>query len=74
MIGTAPTFYKIRVTQQLADVVALGTFPRDPTIVYRHTPLVARPFRRLSEGMKPLDNRAVTLRCFEAFKKFIPVE
>lgn len=71
MIGTAPTFYKLPVTEELANAVALGTFPTHPTVVHRHIPAVPRPLRRLSEGMKPLDSRTVVLRCFEAFRKFI---
>ncbi|KAK0460509.1 uncharacterized protein EV420DRAFT_1641057 [Desarmillaria tabescens] len=72
MTGTAPTFYKILVTKNLADAVAFGIFPPHPTVVHRHVPSVPRPMRRLTEGMKPLDNRAIVLRCFEGFKKFIP--
>ncbi|KAK0187221.1 hypothetical protein F5146DRAFT_767307 [Armillaria mellea] len=74
MIGTAPIFYKILATKKLADAVAFGIFPPDPTVVHRHVPSVPRPTRRLSEGMKPLDNRAIILRCFEGFKKFIVPE
>ncbi|PPQ78413.1 hypothetical protein CVT25_011889 [Psilocybe cyanescens] len=71
MIGTAPIFYKIRVTKELADAVMYGIFPQTPTIVHLHVPSLPRPYRRLSEGMKPLDNRRITLRCYEAFKMFI---
>lgn len=71
MIGSFPTFYKIRVTQELAKAVAHGTFPTERFIVYSHTPVLPRPRRRLSEGMKPLDNRKIILQCYEAFKKFI---
>ncbi|KAK0473602.1 hypothetical protein IW261DRAFT_686001 [Armillaria novae-zelandiae] len=74
MIGTAPIFYKILVTNKLADAVAFGIFPPDPTVVHRHVPSVPRPTYHLSEGMKPLDNRAIVLRCFEGFKKFIVPE
>ncbi|PPQ68891.1 hypothetical protein CVT25_009014 [Psilocybe cyanescens] len=69
MIGTAPLFYKIRVTKELADAVMYGAFPQTPTIVHVHVPPLPRPYRRLSEGMKPLDNRRIALRCFEAFKR-----
>ena len=74
MIGTAPVFYKIRVTKELADAVTYGAFPSVPTVVHFHVPPVPRPYRRLSEGMKPLDNRRIVLRCYEAFKKFIIFE
>ena len=71
MIGTAPIFYKIPVTKGLADAVTYGAFPPLPTVVHFHVPAVPRPHRRLSEGMKPLDNRHIVLRCYEAFKRFI---
>lgn len=71
MIGTAPILYKIRVTKGLADAVTYGAFPPVPTVVHFHVPAVPRPHRLLSEGMKPLDNRHIILRCYEAFKRFI---
>jgi hypothetical protein len=71
LTGTSPIFYKIPITTQLAECVALGVFRATPTVVHAHLPAVARPARRLSEGMKPLDNRAVILSCYEAFKKFV---
>ncbi|KAF8524621.1 hypothetical protein BU17DRAFT_42813 [Hysterangium stoloniferum] len=69
--GTSPIFYKIPVTTQLAQSVALGVYPAAPTVVHAHLPAVARPARRLSEGMKPLDNRSTILACYEAFKIFV---
>ena len=69
--GTSPIFYKIPITAQLAQSVALGIYPATPTVVHAHLPAVARPARRLSEGMKPLDNRAIILACYEAFKSFV---
>ncbi|KAF4618186.1 hypothetical protein D9613_011670 [Agrocybe pediades] len=74
MIGTAPIFYKIPVTENLANAVTYGIFPQAPTIVHFHVPTIPRPHRRLSEGMKPLDNRHAILRCYEAFKRFIILE
>jgi len=71
MNGTAPVFYKILVTRDLADAVMFGVFPLTPTTVYFHVPVVPRPYGRSNEGMKPLDNRRIVLGCFEAFKKFI---
>ena len=69
--GTSPIFYKIPVTIQLAQSVALGVYPAVPTVVHAHLHAVARPARRLSEGMKPLDNRATIFACYEAFKRFV---
>lgn len=69
MVGTFPTFYKIRVTEELNYAIRHGLYPPAMTTVYRHTPRVPR---RRSDGMKPLDNRKIVLRCYEAFKRFVP--
>ena len=61
LVGSSPTFYKIPVTKELAQAVAQGQFPATPTVVYVHLPAMPRPARRLSEGMKPLDNRRHTI-------------
>jgi hypothetical protein len=71
MVGTSPTFYKIPVTEALSKAVQTGQFPTTPIVVAMHVPDLDRPARRLSEGMKPLDNRRNILRCFEAFKPFV---
>jgi hypothetical protein len=69
--GTAPIFYKIKVTTTLVTSVAGGAYPRGTTTVYAHIPNIPRPNRRWSEGMRPLDNRRVILSCYEAFKQFV---
>jgi hypothetical protein len=74
MIGTSPVFYKIPVTQELSNAVVSGIYPPNPTIVYFHLPPLPRPLRRMSEGMKPLDNRRSVLQCYEAFKRFVFTE
>ena len=61
-------FYKIPVTRQLAQAVALGRFPTTQTVVYAHLLAVPCLARRLSEGMKPLDNRRHILACYEALR------
>ncbi len=71
MVGTAPSFFKIPVTEQLSQCVAQGQYPLSPAIVAGHVPDLPRPNRRFSEGMKPLDNRRVILQCYEAFKQFV---
>ncbi|KAF8332395.1 uncharacterized protein EI90DRAFT_3055506 [Cantharellus anzutake] len=73
MMGTAPTFYKIPVTNDLQQHVAQGTYPPNPTCVMFCQPPVPRPARRYSEGMKPLDNRCQILSCYEAFKTIIGI-
>jgi hypothetical protein len=71
ILGTIPTFYKIPVTQELALAVEHGQYPATPTAVTMHIPNILRPSCRLAEGMEPLDNRAVIVACFEAFKQFV---
>jgi hypothetical protein len=65
MTRTFPKFYKIKVTEDLDQCVQYGQFPAVQTIVYRHTPRVPR---RRSDGMRPLYNRELILRCYEAFR------
>ena len=71
LFGTFPTFYKIPVTTALAESVSSGIFPEECTIVHAHRPQLDPPARCLSESMKPLDNRASILACYEAFKTFV---
>ena len=68
LVGTFPTFYKIKVTAMLNDAVVTGRYPAVETIVFRHIPRLPR---RNSEGMKPLDNRSVIIRYLEAFRQFV---
>lgn len=68
MVGTFPRFYKVNVTADLDQNIRYGTYPSTETIIYRHTPRVPR---RQSEGMRPLMNRKLVLRCYEAFKRFV---
>ncbi|KAH7876386.1 uncharacterized protein C8R40DRAFT_1169507 [Lentinula edodes] len=68
LLGSSPTFYKIPVTTELAEAVALGEYLRVPNA---HLPTVPRPARRWSEGMKPLANRVHILQCYEALKPFV---
>ncbi|KAG0694822.1 hypothetical protein DFH29DRAFT_300646 [Suillus ampliporus] len=71
MKGTAPTFYKVEVTAALVTTVAGGVYPEAQTTVYAHIPNIPRPNRRWREGMRPLDNRAVIMSCYEAFERFV---
>jgi hypothetical protein len=71
MTGTSPAFFKIPVTLELIEAVRRGEFPATPTVVAMHRPDVPRPARRISEGMRPLDNRRPILACFEAFRQFV---
>ena len=67
LVGTFPRFYKIGVTADLDQCLRRGQYPTVQTIVHRHTPRVPRR----SDGMKPLDNRELIVRCYEAFRKFV---
>ncbi|RDB22092.1 hypothetical protein Hypma_011101 [Hypsizygus marmoreus] len=67
MIGTRPVFYKIRVTQQLSNAVAMAQYPTTETEVYKC--IVAPGSRRLSEGMENPEFRQDILKHYEAFKK-----
>ncbi|KAK0222135.1 hypothetical protein IW262DRAFT_1448227 [Armillaria fumosa] len=71
MVGTSPSFFKISVTRKLTRCIEFGRSPHTPIIVTGHVPVIPRPNRRFSEGMKPLDNRRAILQCYEAFKKFV---
>jgi len=68
MTGTSPIFYLIPITKELNDNITVGTYPNIQTIVQRFIPIVPR---RVSDGMKPIENRKKILQCFEAFKKFV---
>jgi hypothetical protein len=71
MTGTSPTSFKIPITSELMEAVRLGQYPPTLTVVAMHIPEVPRPDRRLSEGMRPLDNRGKILACLEAFQQFV---
>ncbi len=56
MIGTAPVFYQIPVTQELLSSI---------------TPPVENRAEFLQKGMIPLDNRRIILQCFAALRIFL---
>ncbi|KAF8556496.1 hypothetical protein OG21DRAFT_615014 [Imleria badia] len=71
MIGSTPTFYKITITQDLVEAVETAQYPANVTTVHKLVPPVDDLARLSQNGMKPLNNRAVILRCFEAFRQFV---
>jgi hypothetical protein len=73
MVGTAPTFYKIPVTMELALAVARGQCPPTPTVVEKFTPPIPQPgtSNLVVDGMSPLVNRRIIMQCFQAFKQFV---
>jgi hypothetical protein len=71
MVGTAPTFYKIPVTEEIIISLATAQYPPHVTIVEKLIPPVPFPARLANDGMKPLVNRHIILQCFQAFKQFV---
>jgi len=71
MFGSAPTFYKIPVTSELALSIVTAQYPPQATTVKKLVPPVPFPGRLENDGMKPLANRRIILQCFEAFKQFL---
>ncbi|KAF8965959.1 hypothetical protein BDZ97DRAFT_1729627 [Flammula alnicola] len=71
LMGTAPTFYKIRITDDLLESIMTAQFPLQQTVVHRLLPPVPDIAQYLTNGMRPLGNRRIILQCFEAFKQFL---
>ncbi|KAI0770725.1 hypothetical protein C8Q74DRAFT_1277265 [Fomes fomentarius] len=65
--------YLLPVTADLVHHVRHGTYPPETTIVSAHVPVIPRPLRRHSEGMKHLDSRQAILSYYEAFKSVIGI-
>lgn len=74
MIGTYPVFYRIPISAELDLSIGSLSYPELETMVTKCSPKVPRHDERYSEGMRPLDNRDIILRYFEAFRRhvFIP--
>ncbi len=51
LLGSAPTFYKIAVTQALLTALATAQYPETPTIVQKFRPLVEDPLVFYQNGM-----------------------
>ncbi|KAJ7731820.1 hypothetical protein DFH07DRAFT_847003 [Mycena maculata] len=71
MQGSAPTFFKVPVSQELVEAVMGGVYPATETIVYAHLPTIPRPAERWNEGMTPVDNRLIIMSCYEVFKQSV---
>lgn len=71
MVGSALTFYKVPISEELIHAIITGQCPAQKTIVKKLVPPVLRHAAYLSEGMKPLDNRYIILQCLKAFKSFV---
>jgi hypothetical protein len=66
MIGTYPTFYKVKVTKELDEAVRLGKYPKYETLVEKFNPIDDES--GYSYGMKPLRYRKRILQSFIAFR------
>jgi hypothetical protein len=66
MIGS---FFSIPVTTGLVNVVRLGHFPEQATIVRMHLPQVANPGLHYLNGMRLLDDRSIIVSCYERFQE-----
>ena len=71
MVGTAPTFYKIPVTEEILISLATSQYPLQAITVEKLVPPVPFPGRLANDGMKPLVNRRIIFQCFEAFRQFV---
>jgi hypothetical protein len=69
MIGTAPYFYKIQITERLKEAIECAESPMANTILHRFIPIEDAGF--LDDGMVPLHNRRVCFQCFEALRTFL---
>ncbi|KAJ7306836.1 hypothetical protein DFH08DRAFT_793238 [Mycena albidolilacea] len=71
MIGTAPTFYQIPVSEALVEAVGTGQYPPVATVVRKLFPPVHNMRDHLCDGMVPLANRQIILQCLGAFRQFV---
>ena len=60
-----------RCIAALIECIEAPQYPAQVTNEYNPVPLIERPPRLQEEGVISLDNRAGTLRCFEAFKQLL---
>lgn len=68
MVGTAPIFYRVIVTERLLRALKHGSYPDEETIVLRFVPPVPQREDYLSFGMRPVANRRIVFQCFEGLK------
>jgi len=71
MVGSAPIFYKVPVTEELLTCLATSQYPPHHTIVQKFFPPVPNLGRLSNDGMRPLVNRRIIFQCFEAFRPFV---
>ncbi|KAJ7775618.1 hypothetical protein DFH07DRAFT_799221 [Mycena maculata] len=71
MIGTAPTFYQIPVSEALVEAVDRGQYPPAATAVRKLIPPVHNLTDHFYDGMAPLANRRIIFQCLGAFRPFV---
>ena len=71
MVGTAPYFYRVLITDALLTAVETASFPNKETVVFRFIPPVPDMDSYVSDGMRPLENRRIVFQCFEALKAIL---
>jgi len=69
MFGTCPTFYKIPITNLLAECVRQGNVPTSDTLVEKYV-IPNLPFN-LSDALLSRENAQHIVMCYEAFRKFV---
>ena len=68
MVGTAPYFYRVLITEALLTAVETASFLNEETVVLRFIPPVPDMDSYVFDGMRPLENRRIIFQCLEAFK------
>ena len=71
MVGSAPIFYNIVLTEKLLHCIYDGIYPSEETVVLKYVPPVPVPAHYQSFGIRPLENRRIVFQCLEAFKSLI---
>jgi len=69
MSGTAPTFYRIPVTEELVDTISCAQHPPNQIVVNKLVPPMPHLHSYMSDGIIPLENRCIVIQCLEAFKR-----
>ena len=69
MSSTAPTFYKIPVSEELVNAISCAQHPPNQIVVDKLVPPAPHLHSYMSDGMIPLENRHIFIQCLEAFKQ-----
>ncbi|KAJ6477670.1 hypothetical protein C8R45DRAFT_766620, partial [Mycena sanguinolenta] len=69
MIGSAPTFYLIPVSEALVSAVRRGQYPSIPTVIKKLRPPVNDMREYIEKGMESLSNRRLMFQVLGAFRQ-----